>query len=157
LLDLAGCGTDAAIVCTDGGDVLELRFAGTPLVEQARTHLGHFAGAIRVAGCPGNGGEAHALVATDRGQIFAFTLRTATRAMLRVGDFASVVDIAAFFDPGDGHTHVVIAQADGTITSVELTPRADAILRRTPLGRIPHVTRLFAYGMPRDVHFPHRV
>jgi hypothetical protein len=164
--DLGDGGIDAfeqrhAIVATEDGDVLDLAFAPATPRSVERRHLGHFEGAFRVAlsyaGSEGEASTAHAVVATDRGQIYVITQRPDTRAILRVGDYAGVVDVGAFHDPAARVTHVVVGQADGTLSSLELSARADTVTRRAALGRIPGLVRLHAYGTPGDTFFPHRV
>ncbi len=166
LRDLGDCSVGAGgrrhlVVCTEEGDILDLSFLSATPREVARVHLGHFDGAFRVAGCfahsERHGDTAHAVVATERGQIYVISQRPDTRAILRVGNYPGAVDVGAFYDPAANLTHIVVGQGDGTMTSLELSPRADAVSRRAPLGRIAGLARLHAYGAPSDTFFPHRV
>jgi hypothetical protein len=166
LRDLGDGGSDAAgahhaIVATEDGDVLDLAFAPATPRQVERRHLGHFEGAFRVAGShaasEGEASTAHAVVASETGQVYVITQRPSGRAILRIGTFPGVVDVGAFHDPGARVTHVVVGQADGTILNLELSPRADTVARRASLGRIAGLDRLHAYGAPGDTFFPHRV
>jgi hypothetical protein len=166
LRDLGDGGVDDdgprhAIVATEDGDVLDLAFAPATPRATLRRHLGHFEGAFRVAlshaAYEHESGVAHAVVATDRGQVYVITQRTETRAIVRIGNFPDVVDVGAFHDPAARVTHVVVGQGDGTISSLELSARADTVTRRASLGRIAGLSRLHAYGIPGDTFFPHRV
>jgi hypothetical protein len=166
LRDLSDAGVDLherrhAVACTEDGDVLDLHWALATPRAFTRLHLGHFEGVFRAAGCVARGerGEmvSHALVATDRGHVYLISQRSDTRAILRVGNYPGVVDVGACFDARERVTQLVVGQADGTLTAIELSVRGDAVARRAPLGRIAGLSRLHASWVADDAFLPQRV